>query len=504
METVIEIKNVNKIFAEVVANDNISLDIKKGEVLAIVGENGAGKTTLMNIIYGLYTHDTGSLTICGKNIHHHSPRRAIELGIGMVHQHFMLIPKFTVTENIILGQEFTRNGIVLDIDKAIENVKSISEKYGLRVEPDQRVETLSVGMQQRVEIIKVLFRGAEILILDEPTAVLTPQEAKELFETINHLKNQGKTIIFISHKLKEVLEIADRIVVLKNGRVVGIKNKAETDERELARLMVGRDVVFESPRFETTPGEVVLEVKDIVVMGEKGLPAVKKVSLALRKNEILGIAGVEGNGQVELVEALTGLRDIVSGVIKIKGQEIKEFHPWTFRNKGFAHIPQDRRRRGLILPFTVSYNLILGRQREKIFSSGIFIKSKSISDFSEKKIQEFDIRPRNKNLKADALSGGNQQKVVIAREISSNPEVLVASQPTRGLDVGATEFVHKRLIEQRESGKAVLLISLELEEIMLLCDRIAVMYNGEIAGILDRKDATEDELGLLMLGARQH
>ncbi len=499
----IEVKNITKVFPEVVANDNISFEIKKGEIFAIIGENGAGKTTLMNILYGLYTPDSGDVYIGGKKIIHNSPKKAIDLGVGMVHQHFMLIPKFSVTDNIVLGQEFTVNGLVLDQKKSIQSVREISEKYKLKVDPEEKVENLSVGVQQRVEILKVLFRGAVILILDEPTAVLTPQESRELFDTIRALKEQGKTVIFISHKLKEVLEIADRIAVLKNGRVVGIKGKEETSEKDLARMMVGRDVIFESPKKYAEPGEVTLAVENITIIGDKGIPTVKNISFKLRKSEILGIAGIEGNGQAELVEALTGLRPIESGTIKINDQVIEEFTPWNIRKKGVAHIPEDRRKRGLILPFTVSYNLILGRQREKNFSRSILLNNSGISKYSEGKIDEFDIRPRNKNLKTESLSGGNQQKIIVAREISYNPEILIASQPTRGLDVGAIEFVHKRLVDQREFGKAILLISLELEEIMMLSDRIAVIYNGEFVGILNRNEASEEEIGLLMLGAKR-
>jgi len=355
-----------------------------------------------------------------------------------------------------------------------------------------------------VEILKVLFRGAEILILDEPTAVLTPQETEELFDTIRSLKKKGKTVIFISHKLKEVLTIADRIAVLKNGKVRGIKNAKDTNERELARLMVGRDVVFVVPKKEKEPGEVILEVKDLVVISDKGIPAIKGVSFKLRRSEILGIAGVEGNGQKELVEALTGLRPIKAGKIIIRGEEVKEFDPWFFRSSGIAHIPEDRRKRGLVLPFTISYNLFLGREKESYFSRGLFLNRKNIDDFGKNKVIEYDIRPHNPKLKAEALSGGNQQKVVVAREVSYDPDVLIASQPTRGLDVGAIEFVHKKLVEQRDSGKAVLLISLELDEIMMLSDRIAVLFNGEIVGELPAEEATEEELGLLMLGLKRY
>jgi len=502
MDYALELKDISKVFPGVVANDGISLSVRKGEVFAIVGENGAGKTTLMNIIYGLYTPDSGEIRIFGKEVKHINPKKAIEMGVGMVHQHFMLIPKFTVTENIVLGNEFVKSKILFDKEKSKSEVKKISEMYGLNVDPGELVGNLPVGIQQRVEILKVLFRGAEILILDEPTAVLTPQETKELFVTINALKAKGKTVIFISHKLKEVLEISDRIAVLKNGKVMGIKNNEATSEIDLARLMVGRDVVFELPKAEANPKEIILEVSNLVIFNDKGLPAVKNVSFKLRSGEILGIAGVEGNGQKELVEAITGLRPIKSGKVKIRGKEIEKFNPWIFRHAGIAHIPEDRRVMGLVLPFTISYNLFLGRQNESIFSNKGFLNLGGISQFADQKIEEFDIRPRDRNLTADSLSGGNQQKVVVAREVSYDPDVLVASQPTRGLDVGATEFVQKKLIEQRDAGKAVLLISLELEEIMNVSDRIAVLYNGEIVGELNSKETTEDELGLLMLGVK--
>lgn len=503
LESALEIINITKSFPEVIANDNISLNIKKGEIFAIVGENGAGKSTLMNIIYGLYTPDSGEIIINGKKIHHHNPKKAIDLGIGMVHQHFMLIPKFTVAENIILGKEFVKNLIFLDYEKSLEKVNEISEKFKLLVKPEEVVEKLSVGMQQRVEILKVLFRGAIILILDEPTAVLTPQETKELFYTIRTLKEQGKTVIFISHKLKEVLEIADRIAVLKNGKVIGVKKREETNERDLARMMVGRDIVFQSPEKKTLPSDVILSVENLTILGDKGVPAIKNLTFELKKGEILGIAGIEGNGQSELVEALTGLRKVDKGIIKINNKIISDFSPGNLRKSGISHIPEDRRKRGLVLPFKVSHNLILGRQRESFFSNKIFLNHKNIDRFSDNKIEEYDIRPRNKNNKTEGLSGGNQQKIIIAREVSYNPEVLIASQPTRGLDVGATEFVHKKLIQQRESGKAILLISLELDEIMMISDRIAVIYNGEFVGILNKDEATEDELGLLMVGAKK-
>jgi simple sugar transport system ATP-binding protein len=503
MAAVIELKGITKRFPGVLANDHIDLSINEQEVFAIVGENGAGKTTLMNIIYGLYQPDSGEIIIKGKEKRISGPGDAIALGIGMVHQHFMLVPVFTVAENVVLGTEPTIYGGVLDLEKARKEVAEFSQKYGMKIDPDARVEHISVGMQQRVEIIKALFRGADILILDEPTAALTPIETQELFETIKSLKAQGKTIIFISHKLQEVLAIADRISVLRDGRVTGVVDAKSATTTQLARMMVGRDVVFEYEKTPAKLGDVALEAKGIVAKNDRGITAVKGVSFHLRSGEILGIAGVEGNGQAELVEVLTGLRTPVSGEIKLKGKLFTHADAFALRRSGLAHIPSDRHKLGLVLPFDVSENLVLGMHSLPPFARGNGLSREAIDEFARKKVQEFDIRPPDYKIKAAKLSGGNQQKVIVAREISSEPDIMIASQPTRGLDVGATEFVHRKLLEERDRGKAVLLISLELDEILSLSDRIAVMYGGEIVGVFDTPDVSEEEIGLYMLGVKK-
>lgn len=500
---IIELKGISKRFPAVLANDQIDLSIFEKEVFAIVGENGAGKTTLMNILYGLYQPDAGSIFIRGKERHISGPGDAIALGIGMVHQHFMLIPVFTVAENIVLGMEPTMGGGVLDLEKARKQVREFSEKYGLPIDADARVEQISVGMQQRVEIIKILFRGAEILILDEPTAVLTPIETQELFVTIRALVEQGKTVIFISHKLKEVLTIADRIAVLRNGKVAGVVTAQESSEAKLARMMVGRDVVLEIEKKPPKVGDVALEARNLVAKSDRGLTAVKGVSFRLRRGEILGIAGVEGNGQAELVEVLTGMRKLEEGEILLKGKPLRHVSVHGRRNTGMAHIPQDRLRTGLVLPFTVAENLVLGMHSNPPFARRHILVRDEVANFARKKVLEYDVRPPNPMVQARSLSGGNQQKVIVAREISAEPDVMVAAQPTRGLDVGATEFVHKKLLEERDRGKAVLLVSLELEEVLSLADRVAVMYGGEIVGIFDAEKVTEEELGLYMLGAKR-
>ncbi|GFP22916.1 simple sugar transport system ATP-binding protein [Candidatus Hakubella thermalkaliphila] len=499
----LELKGISKSFPGVKANDHISLEIEKGEVLAVVGENGAGKTTLMNILYGFYQPDEGEIWIDGRLASIHSPSDAIALKIGMVHQHFTLVPVFTVAENIVLGAEPTRFKAVLDFKGAVKKARELSQRFGLNVDPTAVVESIPVGQQQRVEILKTLYRGAETLILDEPTSVLTPQETQELFKTIKMLSSEGKTILFVSHKLKEVLSIADRIAVLRNGKVRGVVKVKETNERELAKLMVGRDVVLEVKKSPPLVGEVLLETKGLKALNSKGLLALKGVSLQLRAGEILGIAGVEGNGQTELVEALTGLRKLEAGEIWIKRNRLKKYNPGEVRQKGLGHIPEDRQKRGLVLPFTVAYNLILGRQTQTPFSRRGWLSFAQIDTSAEERISLFDIRPPRKNVEAKNLSGGNQQKVILARELSFAPPIIIAAQPTRGLDVGATEFVYERLLKARAEGTAILLVSLDLEEIMSLSDRIIVLYEGEIRGELDASQATEEELGLLMLGVKR-
>lgn len=503
MAAIIELKGITKRFPGVLANDHIDLSINEQEVFAIVGENGAGKTTLMNIIYGLYQPDSGKIFIKGKERRISGPGDAIALGIGMVHQHFMLIPVFTVAENVVLGTEPTKYGGYLDLERARKEVKEFSEKFGMRIDPDARVEHISVGMQQRVEIIKALFRGADILILDEPTAALTPLETQELFETIRSLKAQGKTVIFISHKLQEVLTIADRIAVLRNGKAVGVVDAKSATTTQLARMMVGRDVILEYEKGPPKLGDVLLEAHDLVAQNDRGITTVKGVSFHLRSGEILGIAGVEGNGQTELVEVLTGLRTPLSGEIRIRGKPFIHPEAKALRRSGMAHIPADRHKLGLVLPFNVAENLILGMHNLPPFAKGNGLDREAIEEFAQNKVREFDIRPHDYKIKANKLSGGNQQKVIVAREISSKPEIMIASQPTRGLDIGATEFVHKQLLEERDKGKAVLLVSLELDEILSLSDRIAVMYGGEIVAAFDSQEATEEEIGLCMLGVKR-
>ncbi len=495
----LELKNITKQFPRVLANDNISFSVEKGEIFSIVGENGAGKSTLMKIVYGLYTPTSGEIYVFGKKVEMKSPQDAIKLKIGMVHQEFMLIPRFTVTENIVLGDE-PRKGPIFDFRRAVKEIKELSEKYGLKVDPRERVANLPVGIQQRVEILKILRRGAEILIFDEPTAVLTPEETEDLFKTLRALKKSGKTILFISHKLKEVMEISDRIAVLRRGKLQGIVRKEETNERELARMMVGRDVVLEIPRVKVKKGPVILSVKDLAVKDHRGILKVKGVSFEVHAGEVVGIAGVEGNGQAELVNALIGFTKPVKGKIALNGEEMKMITPYNVRKKGMAYIPEDRKRRGLVLPFKIKENIIMGQHTLYPFSKNGILNDRAIDDFATKKLDEFDIRPRDIYVKAGNLSGGNQQKVIVAREMSMKHNFLLASQPTRGLDIGAMEFVYKHITEEKKKGVAILLISLELSEIMGLSDRILVIYEGKIVGETTPEQTTEEELGMMMLG----
>ncbi len=505
----VELKNITKKFGALIANDKVNLSIEKGEIHALVGENGAGKTTLMNVFYGLYQPDFGKIYLNGTEIHMANPKTAISLGIGMVHQHFMLIPPLTVAENIVLGEE-PGNFLTYNKSKAISEVQQISEKHGLNVDPAALVSTLSVGTEQRVEILKLLYRRASILIFDEPTAVLTPQETKDLFRIFNSLKKEGKTIVFISHKLKEVMEISDRITVMRQGKTVGVLVKEKTSEAEIARLMVGRDVLFIPDKEVFPKGDVVLEVQNLQAVNDRHLPALQGVSFTVKAGEILGVAGVAGNGQTELAEVLTGLRSVKNGKIFLKGQDVTQDSPGEKIKLGIAHIlgiahvPEDRHKRGLILDFPVAYNLILGSQNKLPFSKNLILDSQAIQNFAKEKIVEFDIRPGNENLPARYLSGGNQQKVVIAREFSRDPSFLVISQPTRGVDVGGIEFIHHQILSMKKKGKAILLISLELDEILNLSDRIAVLYNGKIMKILERAAATEEQLGLLMAGISEY
>jgi ABC-type uncharacterized transport system ATPase subunit len=496
------VRNIVKQFPNVLANDNVTLTIEKGEIFALVGENGAGKSTLMKIVYGLYAPNSGEIYVFGKKEDIKTPQDSIRLKIGMVHQEFMLIPRFTVTENIVLGDE-PRKGFLFDYRRAVKEVRELSDKFGLKIDPTEKVENLTVGVQQKVEILKILRRGAEILIFDEPTAVLTPEETQELFKTLNALKNDGKTIVFISHKLNEVMEIADRIGVMRRGRLQGVVNKKDTNEQELAKMMVGRDVVLELPKAEVKKGGEVFSVKDLSVKNLKGILGLKRVSFEVHSGEIVGIAGIEGNGQAELVNAILGFWKPIGGKISLNGEEIKLITPYNMRTKGMAYITEDRKRRGLVLPFKARENVIMGQHTLYPFSNKGILNDKEIDAFATKKLQEFDVRPPDIYSKAESFSGGNQQKLILAKEMSMKHNFLLASQPTRGLDIGATEFVYKMLVEEKKKGTGILLISLELTEIMGLSDRILVLYSGEIVGEVTPEETTEEELGLMMLGLKR-
>ncbi|AMM92519.1 ABC transporter ATP-binding protein [Peribacillus simplex] len=502
MEHVIEMLNIRKEFPGIIANDNITLQVKKGEIHALLGENGAGKSTLMNVLFGLYQPEQGEIRVNEQIVQITSPNVANDLGIGMVHQHFMLVDPFTVTENIILGKEPSKYGKV-NVKGASEEVRELSERYHLSVDPDAKIADISVGMQQRVEILKTLYRGAEILIFDEPTAVLTPQEIKELITIMKALIKEGKSIILITHKLKEIMEVCDRVTVIRKGKGIGTVNVKDTNPDELASLMVGRDVVFKTDKSLAIPQEVVLEVKNLEVKDSRGVSAVHNLDLSVRAGEIIGIAGVDGNGQSELIEALTGLKKVASGTITLNGKQIQNMKPRKITESGVGHIPEDRHKHGLVLDFSIGENIVLQTYYQEPFSSGGILHSKRIFEKARTIIKEYDVRTPNEYTPARALSGGNQQKAIIGREVDRNPDLLIAAQPTRGLDVGAIEFIHRRLIEQRDAGKAVLLISFELDEIMNVSDRIAVIYEGEIVAIVDPKETTEQELGLLMAGSKR-
>ncbi|HXV33046.1 MAG TPA: ABC transporter ATP-binding protein [Gaiellaceae bacterium] len=497
----LELKGITKRFPGVVANDHVDFDLVKGEVHALLGENGAGKSTLMNILYGLYHPDEGEIRLRDDAVRIDSPHAAIDAGIGMVHQHFMLIPVMTVAENIVLAVE-PRRGPFLDHATANERVLEISQRFGLAVRPDARIESISVGMQQRVEILKALYRGAEILILDEPTAVLTPQEALELFQIIRSLQAEGKSIIFITHKLGEVLEIADRITVLRRGKTIETVPREGATEEGLARLMVGREVLLRVEKKPAEPGEPLLTVEDLRVHDERGLEAVRGISLEVRAGEIVGIAGVDGNGQTELVEAITGLRHIDAGRVVAAETDITGESARGSLEAGVGHIPEDRHRRGLVLDFTLAENIALKDYCEEPDSKWGWLFPKRLVARATKLLKEFDVRGGGAQTLASSLSGGNQQKVVVAREVSRDPRILVAAQPTRGLDVGAIEFVHRRLVAERDEGRAILLVSFELDEVISLSDRILVMYEGRVVGEYP-PSVSEEELGIAMLGGRR-
>jgi ABC-type uncharacterized transport system ATPase subunit len=500
MPPVLELRGITKQFPGVLANDRIDLTLLPGEIHALLGENGAGKTTLMNILYGLYHPDQGQIIVRGQEVVMESPSNAIQAGIGMVHQHFMLIPVFTVTENVMLGVEPLKNGAFLDRAQVAARIRQISQQYNLAVDPDAYVKDLSVGVQQRVEIVKILYRKANILIFDEPTAVLTPQEVEEFFKIMRSLVAQGVSIIFITHKLKEVMAAADRITVLRNGRVVGTTRPQETNTAELARMMVGREVILTVLKEPAQPGETVLQVQNLRVLDDRKQVKVDGVSFEVRAGEVLGVAGVQGNGQTELVEALTGLRPIADGQININGQDTNFATPRQILETGVAHVPEDRQRDGLVLSYPVADNLVLNTYYLPPFASGIVMHEAAILSAAEERVQQFDIRTPSVMTLTSSLSGGNQQKVIVAREFSRPIKLLVASQPTRGLDVGSIEYIHQRLIDKRDQGCAVLLVSPELDEIMSLSDRIAVMYRGRIVDIVPAETATREQLGLLMAG----
>ena len=495
----LELRGITKRFPGVVANDAVDFDLRRGEVHALLGENGAGKSTLMNVLYGLYQPDEGEILVNGKPVTIRSPKDAIDLGIGMVHQHFMLIPVMTVAENVVLATEPRRGGVLLDYDAAVKRVEEIARTFSFAVHPRARVENISVGQQQRVEILKALYRGADVLILDEPTAVLTPQESKELFGILRSLTNEGMSVIFISHKLHEVLDIADRVTVLRRGKTIETLPREGATQAELAKLMVGREVLLRVDKKPAEPGEPLLQVEDLHVLDERGLPAVQGVSLTVRGGEIVGIAGVDGNGQTELIDALTGLTKAQSGHVRVGGDDVTNDSARERLDEGVGHIPQDRQRRGLVLDFTLAENLGLHDYRKEPNSRFGFLFPNRLVVWARRLLKAFDVRGGGPQTLASALSGGNQQKVVIAREVERDPRVLVAAQPTRGLDVGAIEFVHRRLVEERDEGRAVLLVSLELEEIMSLADRILVIFGGQIVGEYG-PDVTEEELGVAMTG----
>jgi simple sugar transport system ATP-binding protein len=494
----LELRGITKKFGPVVANDGIDFDLRLGEVHALLGENGAGKSTLMSILYGLYSPTAGEISVNGERVQVDSPSRAIELGIGMVHQHFMLVPVMTVTENIVLGAE-PRKGAVLDTGEGARRVRELSERYGLDVDPDARVEEITVGAQQRVEILKALYRDARILILDEPTAVLTAQETRELFDVLRTLKEDGVAIVFISHKLNEVIEVADRITVLRRGKKIDTVPAEGATEQSLARLMVGRDVLLQVEKAHTEPSAPVLEVEDLHVLDDRELEAVRGLSLEVRGGEIVAIAGVDGNGQHELVEAIAGLRKPTAGRIAVHGRDVTGRGVRQTSEAGLAHIAEDRHRRGLVLGFTLAENLALREYRSARFSRLGLLRKGAIRSRAAALLKEFDVRGGGCDTQASSLSGGNQQKVCIAREVSADPQLLIAHQPTRGLDVGAIEFVHRRLVEERDRGRGILLVSLESEEVRSLADRILVIYEGRIVGEFP-PDASEEELGVAMTG----
>jgi len=495
----VEMRGIVKRFPGVVANDRVDFDVRAGEIHALLGENGAGKSTLMKILYGMYQPDEGEILVNGKRVRFRSPLDAIRAGIGMVHQHFMLVEPFTVAENVALGLPSSRR-FVNDLDRVSARIRELAETYGFKVDPRAYIWQLSVGEQQRVEILKVLYRGASVLILDEPTAVLTPQEVEGLFRTLRHMREEGHAIVFISHKLNEVLSISDRITVLRGGQVVGTVPAAEATRTGLARMMVGREVVFRLERPEVEPGEVMLEIRDLWAMGDRGVPALRGVNLEVRAGEIVGLAGVSGNGQRELAEVIVGLRRPQRGAVRIGKTDVTGWPPAALIGLGLSYIPEERIRDGGVPEFSVEDNLVLKDHPFPPFSQGIFLNFPEMAHYADRLIKDFDIRTPSRRTPLKSLSGGNIQKLILARELSRSPKVLIAAQPTRGLDISATEYVRRRILEQREKGTATLLISDDLDEILSLSDRIAVIYEGRIMGVVKSEEADIEELGLMMAG----
>lgn len=503
MEYVVEMLNIRKVFPGIVANDDITIQLKKGEVHALLGENGAGKSTLMSILFGMYQPERGCIKVRGKEVKISNPNVANDLGIGMVHQHFKLVENFTVTENIILGLEPKKFGTV-DIKSAAKRIAELSKQYGLNVDPYAKIEDISVGMQQRVEILKMLYRNAEVLIFDEPSSVLTPAEIEDLMNIMKNLIKEGKSIILITHKLKEIKAVADRCSVIRRGKYIGTVNVKDTSEADMANMMVGRQVSFKVEKGEPNPGKVVLKLDNLSVKNNKKVLGLKNFSLEVRKGEIVGIAGVEGNGQCELVEAITGMRPVESGSIVYNNIDITKDSIRERIDSGIAHIPEDRHKRGLILDYTMEDNMVLKVYKNKPFSKNGLLNRSKIREYANKIIETFDVRAGEGGASiARSLSGGNQQKGIIGREVEANPDLLIAVQPTRGLDVGSIEYIHKRLVEQRDRGKAVLLVSLELDEVLNVSDRIAVVNNGELIGIVNAKETNEKEVGLMMAGIKR-
>ena len=504
MDALLEMKRITKVYPNgVVANESVDFSVARGEIHALVGENGAGKTTLMKVLFGLERADEGEVFYKGEKVDITSPSVAISHGIGMVHQHFMLVPSLTVAENVVLGLE-PRRGIFLDVKAAVRRTEELAEEYNLPVNAAARVEDIPVGMRQKVEILKALLRGAELLVLDEPTAVLTPQETVELFAALRNLRERGHTIIFISHKLREVKEISDRVTVMRNGRVVGVVRTAEATEADISRMMVGREVVFRVEKPPATPGRPVMRVEDLRLVADSGKEVLKGVSFTVRTGEILGVAGVEGNGQAELVEILTGLRQPSGGRVLVDGEDVTGADPGTIRRRGVSHIPEDRMTYGAAAQATIRENLIADRCWSKRFNPRVLMSLKAVAEHGEALVREYDIRTRSSATPVKMLSGGNIQKVVVARELSADPKVIVANQPNRGIDVGATEFIHRKLIEKRSSGVGILLVSADLNEVMTLSDRLLVLYGGEVVALFpDASEVTEEELGLYMLGVKR-